>query len=97
MPIFEPVSVEAYAGWSYPGHPRAVTWRGRRYAVEIVEREWLTPAGVFFAVRCDAGPRLTLCYEESIHRWQAKVSIDVSALWMGAGASIVRSPGVQED
>lgn len=96
MPLFEPVSVEAYAGGSYPGHPRAVEWRGHRYPIETVEREWRTPAGVFFVVRCAAGPRLTLCYHESTYHWQAKVSIDVDQLRMGADANL-RLPVVQED
>ena len=96
MPLFEQVCVEAYAGWSYPGHPRAVTWRGQRYLVDAVERAWCTPAGVFFVVRCDTGPRLTLRYDESSQHWQAKVSIDVGQLRMGADANM-RSPRVLED
>ena len=67
----ETAAVEAYAGGSYPGHPRAVTWRGRRYTVEAVLRRWRTPEGLFFNVQCHSGPRLTLHYEETSDTWRA--------------------------
>ena len=71
MPI---VTVEAYAGGSYPTHPRAVIWQGHRYDVEEVERAWRTPEGLVFEVRCQDGPRLTLTYNEINDQWQAEAS-----------------------
>jgi len=73
MPASEPIAVEAYAGGSYPGHPRAVTWRGRRYQIEAVDRQWRTPEELVFVVRCRDGPRLTLRYDDSSDTWRAEV------------------------
>ena len=69
----ETVTVEAYAGGSYPGHPRAVVWQGHRYEVGAVERQWRTPQGWFFVARCQNGPRLILHYDEITDDWRANV------------------------
>ena len=75
MPTRELVAVEAYAGGSYPVHPRAVTWRGRRYEVETIEQQRRKPQGLFFLVRCQGGPRLTLHYDDLIDAWWTEVPV----------------------
>lgn len=61
------IAVECYAGYRYPERPLAFTWQGERLAVEQVERQWRTPAGLSFLVRAaGAGGRFVLTYAEPL-------------------------------
>jgi hypothetical protein len=62
-------SVECYSGHTYAQEPRAVVWRGRRFAVDHVEARWRTPAGPAFSVRTETGERFELHYDELDDRW----------------------------
>ncbi len=65
----EPVSVECYAGHTYPTAPRAFVFRGRRRSVEQVIRTWRTPGAVWFRVRVEHDDVFTLVYYEDEYAW----------------------------
>jgi hypothetical protein len=70
--------VESYAGYRYPERPRAFLWKDERIEVEAVERQWRTPAGLAFRVRCADARRFTLAYDEAGDRWDVQLVQDIS-------------------
>jgi hypothetical protein len=70
--------VESYAGYRYPERPRAFLWKDERIEVEAVERQWRTPAGPVFCVRCADARRFTLAYDEAGDRWDVQLVQDTS-------------------
>ncbi len=75
--VSESVSVECYAGGTYPTRPRAFTFRGARRLVERVERTWRTPGALYFRVVTNQYERLTLAYYEDEYAWVV-LSTDVA-------------------
>ena len=69
--VEELVEVECYAGRRYPERPLRVTWRGTRYEVLAVEREWQEPRRRCYLVLLEGDLRLRLCYYERNQRWSA--------------------------
>ena len=64
--------VECYSGHTYAQEPRAFTWRGRRYAVQVVERVWRTQEGPHFLVRVEEGGTYELAYDEAEDMWSVR-------------------------
>lgn len=64
------VEVTSYSGYKYAQRPISFTWRGKKYVVEVVEREWVTPEGFCFSVRTEDGKRFQLAYEEGADAWR---------------------------
>lgn len=63
------VSVECYAGSTYPTEPTAFTFRGIRRNVTRVERQWRTPDALWFRVRTEQGEIFLLAYHEDEYAW----------------------------
>lgn len=68
----ERLDVECYSGYKYAQEPRAFTWRGQRYAVQLVERVWRTPEGPHFLVKTEEGGTYELAYDEAGDEWNLK-------------------------
>ena len=63
------LTVELYSGHRLADRPLAVNWRGQRWEVEQVLREWRTPDGPGFDVLLTDERRLRLEYNEAQDRW----------------------------
>ena len=62
-------SVECYSGHTYAQEPRALTWQGRHFVIDLVEARWRTPEGPAFSVQTGTGERFKLHYDEVDDRW----------------------------
>ncbi len=58
------ISVEAYAGASYPERPTAVWLEGERLAVTDLIRSWRTPDALHFLVEIERLGRVDLIYKD---------------------------------
>ena len=67
------MEVECYSGYKYPQEPRAFTWRGRRYAIQAVERAWRTPEGPHFLAQTEESGCYELAYDEAEDGWNFSI------------------------
>lgn len=63
------VRVEAFAGGSYPEHPRRLYWCGRWWTVRRVVWSWRVPEALCFLLETEEGARLRVDYEVDVDRW----------------------------
>ena len=56
--------VKFFSGHTYAQRPVAFTWEGRKYHVETVLAESMTPEGKIFQVRTTSGEEFELVYQE---------------------------------
>lgn len=56
--------IEFYSGDSHAQRPVAFTWEGRKYQVETVFGEAMTPEGKIFLVITTSGEEFVLVYQE---------------------------------
>jgi hypothetical protein len=81
--------VEAYAGGSYPEHPRAFTWAGKRWTVQEILTRRREPNGIGFTVRCAQDRALfDLFYDNGKDEWQ----IHPTQLPLNAQEKITKPP-----
>ena len=66
------VSVECHSGYTFAERPTALVWRGRRYQIAQVLKQWRTPSGPVFEVTTVDDSRFTLSYDESRDTWSLK-------------------------
>ncbi len=67
------LEVEAYAGGTYPEHPRAFIWEGSRWEVQEILSRRREPHGVGFIVRCSQDQALfDLFYDTEKDEWQIR-------------------------
>jgi hypothetical protein len=62
--------VECHSGFEYAECPLALTWRGVRHEVSLIEAEWRIPGGRKFRVRTQSGSRFELLYVEMNDEWR---------------------------
>ncbi len=65
------IKVSCYSGRTYAERPKSFLWKGTKYKVEEVEKEWREPGRKFFRVTTDGGKLFELCYDEAEDRWSA--------------------------
>ncbi|MDY6918104.1 MAG: DUF6504 family protein [Chloroflexota bacterium] len=65
----ESVSVTCYSGRDYPDRPTSFVWRGRKYEVKLVEKEWLEPGERHFTVRTRDDRTFMISYRRKEDRW----------------------------
>ena len=66
------VNVECHSGYTYAERPTAFVWRGRRYQIAQILKQWRTPDGPAFQVMTPDDSRFTLSYDESKDIWSLK-------------------------
>jgi len=65
----EPVSVTCYSGRTYAERPISFVWRGRKYVVKQVEKEWLEPGERSFTVKTKDGSTFILSHDQRSDAW----------------------------
>ena len=71
----QPPEVRCHSGRSYADRPQSFVWRGQRYRVVEVEREWLEPGQRHFLVSAlgETGEkgekRFQICYHVPKDSW----------------------------
>jgi hypothetical protein len=65
----EPVSVTCYSGRTYAERPTSFVWRGRKYVVKQVEKEWLEPGERSFTVKTKDGSTFMLSHNQKTDAW----------------------------
>ena len=63
------LKVNCYSGHTYAERPESFEWRGIKYKVEEIEKEWLEPGGRHFQVRTGGNKLFQLCYNETEQQW----------------------------
>lgn len=73
--------MESYAGYRYGQRPVALVWRGIRFEIEQVERDWLSrgvlageKTGRHFEVRLLSGQLVELLYDELADAWWVRAA-----------------------
>jgi aminotransferase len=66
------LQVECYSGHTFAQRPTAFVWRGRRYQVEHVLKQWRSPQGPGFQLVTSGGEPFELIYDETHDRWSLK-------------------------
>lgn len=63
------LKVECYSGHTYAQRPTAFVWRGRRYQVAQILKQWRSPRGPGFSLRVDNDTLFELTYNEITDQW----------------------------
>ncbi|MEN6572497.1 MAG: hypothetical protein ABFD24_11715 [Anaerolineaceae bacterium] len=62
--------VECYSGSEYPERPVAFYWQGKRFEVEKILTDAITPPGKSFRVLTADGHEFTLSYDQQLDCWK---------------------------
>lgn len=66
------LKVECYSGHTFAERPTAFVWRGHRYQVERVVKQWRSPRGPGFRLCTSGGGQFELIYDEVQDEWSLK-------------------------
>jgi hypothetical protein len=63
------LEVSCYSGHTYAERPATFVWRGRRYVVQRILKQWHSPQGPGFHLVTVEGERFTLTYHKARDQW----------------------------
>jgi hypothetical protein len=63
------VTVECYSSHTYAERPTAFIWKGQRYSIAKILKQWRSPEGPGFSVVTAQGTRFELTYNDTQDEW----------------------------
>ena len=64
-----PIAVECYSGHTFADRPIAFIWKGQRYEIERILKQWRSPDGDGFRVTTSHGSKFELTYSQTRDEW----------------------------